>query len=96
MDRRNQLDKIRREIFENVYNMLEGTSEENTVPCYVTLETPGMDEEFCTHLEKIYRDDEYDEAIWCSDESGNVIDFDELDIYQMAQVEAELSDYFKK
>jgi hypothetical protein len=73
--------------------MLEGTSEENAAPCYVILDTPCMDEEFCVHLEKIYRDDE---EIACSDDRGNVISFDELDIYQMAQVEAELSDYFKK
>ena len=92
MDRRNQLDKIRREIFENVYNMLEGTSEENTVPCYVTLETPGMDEEFCTDIEEIYRDDE---DIWCATD-GNIFDFNELDIYQMAQIEAELSERNKK
>lgn len=93
MDRRPQLDQIRREIYENVLKMLEGTSSEDCAPCCVTLETPGMDEEFCTTIEEIYREDE---DIWCANGFGNIFDFNELDIYQMAQVEAELSDYYKK
>ena len=93
MDRRKQLNEIRREIDVNVFNMLEGTSAENAVPCCVTLEVNGMDEEFCPTIEEIYREDE---DIWCSDGYGKVFDYNELDIYQAAQVEAELSDYFKK
>ena len=92
MDRRPQLDEIRREIHENVLNMLENTSAVECAPCCVTLETPGMDEEFCTTIEEVYRENE---DIWCNTDNGNIFDFDELDIYQMAQIEAELSDYYK-
>ena len=93
MDRRSQLYNIRIEIFENVLKMLEGTSPENAAPCYAILETPGMDDEFWTRMEKIYRDDE---DILCVDSFEKVFDFNELDIYQMAQVEEQLSEYYKK
>ena len=93
MDRRNQLREIRREIDENVLKMLEGTSAENAVPCNITLEVPNMDEELCPTIEEIYREGD---DIWCANGYGSIYDFNELSLDEAAQVEAELSDYFKK
>lgn len=94
MTRKDELRRMRTEVYEEVLGILSGTSEEHPVECNIEVDVPGMDEEFCPTIVSTYSDGE---DIWVKYEGmGGYDDFNNLYVEQMCDVADELKYYIKR